>query len=184
MAWLFVCTDIELIDELSVEKWRAETVKAVVNFRDFRLSEAEDSKKILETAKKILHHWLRSTGFLDKNLFEKHMGRFKQDIHTPAIELLQTMRTSIRQYGFKDVVPSRKFISDQTLDQCTVKDVNTWAPVKKSKSHEQVLQFLCCLHPKLIRLGMGSGGDIELVKPVIVILVSKLEKDMAREWNG
>lgn len=166
-----------------MEKWRAETVKAMVAFPEFRWEQKASSKNLLKSARRILQRWLRETSLLDQSSFEKNMARFERDIHTPAVELLQTMRTSIRRYSFEKVTHPGEMTSDQMLDLYTLKDVNTWAPVRKNKSNERVLRYLCCLHPKLIRLGDGGRKDIELVKPVVVIVVSRLEKGMAMQWN-
>ena len=65
--------------------------------------------------------------------------------------------------------------SQQMLDQWKLIDVDSWGPVRKGT---KALQKLRCLHPPLIRLRISGGTPVVLSKPVMVVCVLHLEKDI------
>lgn len=141
----------------------------------FRRNHAEGSKNYLELAERSLRRWLQK--LLESKLIDKYMDRFDREIHTPAIKLHQIVRTSIRQYRFLSKLSGRgpSLTIDQMQDIFRLIHVNTWGPVRRRASTGELFRFFYCLHPSLIRVGTDGNEDVELVKSVVVVVVSTLK---------
>ena len=132
---------------------------------------------ISNQARDTLSHWL-----LDSHTFAKLEIQFQQEILEPAIRLHQDIRISTYRYQMDERDIPTGLSSRDMLDQWSLKDVDTWGPIKKGSED---LKRLGCLHPPLIRIRNSDGVAVNLSKPVMVVSVlPPRSKVRTHEHNG
>lgn len=156
-----------------VNKWRSETLTAMVATSAFKLRQEEHSKRLFDDLMSELRDWV-SSGPLSN-----HKEDLQRYIFNPAIKLHQSMKCSKRDYELDARPPTlQQSILLENPKQWTLKNISTWRPIS---ADTDTVPFHC-LFPGFYRMGSGEEEphDLELVKPVIIVYKSEEQQNMAR----
>ena len=102
----------DLTGQLSIERWRSETLTALTARRETKTCLSDASKEILSNVRRILSAWLLDTGASAK--LER---RFQREILDPAIRLHQSLTSSSSKYTMESVKTSRGLSPIQMLNE-------------------------------------------------------------------
>ena len=148
--------------QLSIDRWRSETLTALIARRESDLCLADASNDIISKVRRILSDWM-----LDAGSSVKLESRFQRDILDPAIRLHQNLSSSSHKYTMEPIQVLKELSPGQMLNEWVLKDADEWRQVKKEN---RVGKALYCLHPPLLRHRPNGGAPIVIMKPVIVVV--------------
>src|SRR2546430_91615 len=106
------------VDQFSINKWRSETLSALVAHQSFEHNQEKALSDIFADAADAISQWLpvRST-------FAKHEARFRQEILDPAVRLHQAMRTSVDRYDIYKPKIRPGAIPERPVGSFTFRDI-------------------------------------------------------------
>ena len=137
----------------------------------------ENETRLEAASRRICHYLDRflSPWLLEAGPFAKIEGRFKREILDPAIKLHQDLRSSSHQYDMRPISIFDRLSPKQMLDECDLKDAETWL---KPRGEKEVGRALYCLHPSVVRLRPEGLPLIVIAKPVIVVTTPERERHL------
>lgn len=151
------------------ERWRSETVRALTAHKDFERSRDSSLTGIVEAATDFISPRSdKPICGLDHRAFRKHRDTFYNDIFLAAVNLHQSMRSSIHQY----MVERPEIDVSMTGDGMWVgvgwrlKDVDRWQDVKRTDSSARPIYSL---YPSIVRELEGPGDTQIIVPPTVVV---------------
>lgn len=151
-------SDEHFVGQLSANRWRFETMTALLLSKECEKEHSAKAKKIHGQAEYILSAWLGGS-------FVNFEMRLQKEILDPAITVHKDFRASIDQSQWIPPDLTEDIAPREMIEQWKLKDVESWAKIKKE---QQIGQALHCLHPALVRFRPGGGAGITLVKPIVV----------------
>ena len=153
-------TKLQVETSLTADKWRSETMLALVQSAKFK----EGQKRGLipqfsEELEKILKLWI-SPGTLSK-----HRLSITENIIRPACELQTKMACSQSEYFWKEPAVERdKTLSPDIAKSCALKNLYFWRPVTYNEGDS----VFHCLFPALYRRAKTNETDRLLVKHIVL----------------
>ncbi|KAL2075814.1 hypothetical protein VTL71DRAFT_757 [Oculimacula yallundae] len=144
-----------------VDKWRSETLSAIVETSGFQAHQTQKIKDIERTLLNKLDDWI-SHSTLDSSASE-----LLQDIIVPAVKLHQDMKCSGTDYDLSHA-GYRRGESPASAGFWTAKDIKTWTELSKTD-----LDWVAFHHqfPGLYRL--DTSGPVELTRPIIIVVMKR-----------
>lgn len=112
--------------------------------------------EVLEALTKELEGWL------DYRVLQDREKSLKQYVINPAIKFVRLAGCAHKKYILEDA----NFIPGPVPDICSwnIRDVSNWRQITPGESRG----VFHCLWPKLVRKGVGSQPDNELVQPIMI----------------
>ena len=149
-----------MIAQSSIDSWRCETLRALVEHPKVKYQQARILESITSKAKYELSLWLpqRMSSLLESRLEER--------ILRPAMKFHQDKQLSTLQYELERTDTLQLSFTPDLRESWNLKNVQTWTTVK---SGEEVECILHCLHPALICLTPDGLVASTLAKPVMVV---------------
>ncbi|KAF4632242.1 hypothetical protein G7Y89_g5878 [Cudoniella acicularis] len=158
-----------------VNKWRSETLTAMVATRHFKLRQVRYSQKLFDKLMARLKDWI-SPGTLSS-----HENVLREEIFDRAIKLHELIRCSKREY---ELDTSLTVLQQSTLmknpKQWTLKDIKTWRPMN-ADANTIPYQLL---FPGLYRMGDSEEPhELELVKPVVIVYGDEVQHSATQTFS-
>ncbi|KID82901.1 hypothetical protein MGU_09825 [Metarhizium guizhouense ARSEF 977] len=152
-------------DKELANRWRSTTLVALVGTDIAQRSRSEQTGRALEELSKSL---LRYLGLEEcPHLLSGFLPNLEECVVKSAADLYQRMACSRHQYSLETPNITRgKPLYKEELAQWDLKSTTNWLDIN---SEDDVQGLLCCLFPGVRRLQPGEGGDLSVVKPLVLV---------------
>ncbi|KID67856.1 hypothetical protein MBR_09165, partial [Metarhizium brunneum ARSEF 3297] len=152
-------------DKDLANRWRSTTLAALVGTDTAQRSRSEQTGRALGELSESL---LRYLGLEENpNLFSGFLPSLGECIVKSAADLYQRMACSRHQYSLETPnITCGKPLYKEELAQWDLKSATNWLDIN---SEDDAQGLLCCLFPGVRRLQPGEGGDLSVVKPLVLV---------------
>jgi hypothetical protein len=151
------------------DRWRSETVRALTAHKDFERSRDSSLTGIVEAATDFISPRSdKPICGLDHRAFRKHSDTFYNDIFLAAVNLHQSMRSSIHQYKVERPEIDVSLTGDgmRVEMKWRLKDIDRWQDVKRTDSSARPIYSL---YPSIVRELQGHEDTQIIVPPTVVV---------------
>ncbi|KAF5126306.1 hypothetical protein E5D57_011003 [Metarhizium anisopliae] len=152
-------------DKELANRWRSTTLAALVGTDTAQRSRSEQTGRALGELSEAL---LRYLG-LEENphLFSGFLPSLEECVIKSAADLYQRMACSRHQYFLETPnITCGKPLRKEELAQWDLKSATNWLDIN---SEDDAQGLLCCLFPGVRRLQPGEGGDLSVMKPLVLV---------------
>lgn len=154
-------------------KWRSDTMRALVKTRYFREEKKHLEDKFPDRLAKTLTMWI------GREVIEQHSDSLTAKIIHPAVHLQQQITCSSHEYRIVDLespdLVRREIPDEATLLSWKLLDITKWRPI-----YGEIGGVFRSLYPAIYRRGLPGEEDVMAVQPVVLVYGLEASKSVPR----